>query len=234
MSAEAAGGKGIEWFGLLTEHFHMQLPGLNEAHTALVLNTWFVMLEVLVVVGAVALSLKRIPGGWQNFVELVVGFLEGFISDIAGHDALRYFPVVITAFLFILFSNYTGLVFGFVAPTSSLNTTLAWALIVFLFYNGVGFQKHGIKYLKHFVGPIWWLSWLMTPIEVISHIARPISLSMRLYANILAGEKIIGVLMFGGFIWMLWESVITAPIQSFVFSMMIIIYLAGAIGSDEH
>jgi F-type H+-transporting ATPase subunit a len=232
--SEPTGGHGIEWFGYLTELFKLHLPGLTGQETALVLNTWFVMLEILLVVGITAMTLKRTPGGLQNFVEMIVDFLESFIGDIAGHDALRYFPIVITAFLFILFSNYTGLIFGFVAPTSSINTTAAWAIIVFLFYNGVGFRKHGIGYLKHFVGPIPLLSPLMIPIEIISHVARPLSLAMRLYANILAGEKIIALLGVAGFIWMTWESIITAPIQSFVFSLLMIIYLAGAVGSDEH
>lgn len=231
---EPVAAHGLEWFGYLTEQFKLQLPGLNVHESALVLNTWFVMLEIILVVGITAMTLKRTPGGLQNFVEIIVDFLESFIRDIAGREALYYFPIVITAFLFILFSNYTGLIFGFVAPTSSINTTAAWAIIVFLFYNGVGFRKHGIGYLKHFVGPLPLLAPIMVPIEIISHVARPLSLAMRLYANILAGEKIIALLGVVGFIWMTWESIITAPIQSFVFSLLMIIYLAGAVGSDEH
>jgi F-type H+-transporting ATPase subunit a len=183
-------------------------------------------------------TLKQIPRGLQNVVEMLVSFLENFMADIIGPKGLAYFPLVASIFFFILISNYIGIIPGFIAPTSTINTTAACAVVVFVFYQYLGFKIHGIKYLKHFMGPIPLLSPVIFVVEMISQFARPVSLSLRLFANIMAGELIIKILMsfcaLGlPIIWMCWESLLTNWFQAFIFSLLTMIYLAGTIASDH-
>jgi len=216
------------------------LPGLSRHDTLFVEHTWVAMLAVIVVLLITAINMKKIPGLFQNAIELIVGFLESFIEKIIGPNGNIFFPLVATVFFFIIFANYLGLVPGFMAPTGSINTTAAWAILIFLTYNAAGIIKHGFSYVKQFLGPIWWLAPIMFPMEILSHLIRPVSLGMRLYANMLAGETIIGLLFFSvcmvgaPVIWMLWESLITCWFQGFVFSMLTMVYLGGAVGAADH
>jgi F-type H+-transporting ATPase subunit a len=214
----------------------LHLPGLN-AHEALIVeNTWLCMIIIIAIVVGVALSLKKIPGAWQNIIELLTSFIENYLVDVVGPKGLGYFPLVITAFTFILVANYIGLIPGFISPTGSLNTTAGWALIVFFFYQYLGVAKKGPRYFLHYFHPIP----VMAPIEIISDFARPLSLSFRLFANIFAGEMIIKIL-FGicaiglPVVWMALDSFLTIPIQAFIFSLLTMFYIAGAIAShDDH
>jgi len=139
---------------------------------------------------------------------------------------------------FILVANYIGLFPGMMAPTSNLNTTAAWAIVVFVFYECVGVSRHGFKYFKRFLGPIPIMAPMMFIMEIISELARPFSLAIRLFANIMGGEMIIKLLF--SFVaiglpvvWMLWDSLITIPIQTFIFSLLTMVYLGGAIAADD-
>ncbi len=228
---------------VLLSFLHFTLPGLTHAQTMVVEYTWIAILLVIVPLAFVAANLKRVPRGYQNVVESLIGALEGYIVTIVGTAGLKYFTLIASVFFFIAAANYLGLVPGCLAPTGALTTNAAWAIIVFVFYNFLGFQKHGfIGYIKHFFGPIWWMAPVVFVVEIISQFARPLSLSFRLFANLLAGETIIKLLFsvaLGSFLffvpsfWMLWESIITAPIQAFVFSLLTMVYIGGAIGSDE-
>jgi F-type H+-transporting ATPase subunit a len=229
----------------------LALPGLTHVQALQVEFTWLTMIIIVAMLVVFIKGFKTIPGGFQNVIELLVGFIEGFLQDLCGSKGLKYFPLVITVFLFVGVSNYIGLVPGCLAPTATINTTAAVAIVVFIIYQWVGITKNGLHYLKHFLGPIPVLSPIILPIEIISELARPFSLSVRLYANIFGGELIIGLLMglaaimvpMGDFkiplffwaptIMMLWESVLTAPIQAFVFSLLTMIYLSGAIMAEE-
>jgi F-type H+-transporting ATPase subunit a len=155
-----------------------------------------------------------------------------------GKKGLRYFPLVATIFTFILVANYIGLIPGFMSPTASINTTAGMAIVVFVFYQFLGVSQKGLKYFKHFLGPIPVMAPLMIVMETISELARPVALSVRLFANIFGGEMIIKIL-FGmcaigvPVIWMTWDSLITIPIQAFIFSLLTMVYLAGAVAADE-
>ncbi len=224
---------------LLLEYLHLPcLPGLN-AHQSLVVEyTWLVMAILIIMILLVIKNLKTVPGGFQNVIESLVGFIENYLLDIVGPKGLSYFPLVVTVMLFVLVGSYIGLIPGMLSPTGYIATTAAMALTVFGFYQFVGISRRGFKYLKHFLGPVPALAWFMLPLEIISELARPFSLSVRLFANIFGGEKIIA-LLFGIFagglpvIWMMWDSIITIPIQGFVFSLLTMVYLAGAVASDE-
>ena len=217
----------------------LHIPGFTHSQVLVLEYTWLSMLIVILMTVAVAVSLKTVPGPFQNFFEMIVAFLEDYTADIVGPKGLIYFPLIITVFLFVAVSNYMGLIPGCIAPTGDINTTAGVAIVVFIFYQFVGFKHQGIKYLKKFLGPIPVMAPIMVVMELISELARPFSLSLRLFANILGGEMIIkllsGMLMVGlPVIWMAWESVLTAPIQAFVFSLLTMIYLAGAVTSEEH
>jgi len=163
-----------------------------------VLYMWIVM-AVLVVVSIVATRrLHLVPHGTQNMMEVI---LEQFVKELdetIGHDGRRYLPLIATLGLFILTSNLMGLVPGLVAPTANLNTAAACALIVFFTYHWIGARKQGvIPYLKHFAGPVpTLLKPLMFVIEIISHCARPLSLSLRLFGNMMAGHILLAIFFF--------------------------------------
>jgi F-type H+-transporting ATPase subunit a len=229
----------------------LPLPGLTHHQALLVEFTWLSMLIIIAMLIVFVVRFKTVPGGFQNFMESLTEFIEGFLYDLCGPNSMPYFPLAMTVFLFIGVSNYLGLVPGCLAPTSTLNTTAAFAIVVFVMYQFAGITRNGLHYLKHFLGPIPLLSPIILPIEIISEFARPFSLSVRLFANIFGGELIIGLLMGAAmfavpvfsvnvhfFFWaptimMLWESVITAPIQAFVFSLLTMIYLGGALIVEE-
>src|SRR5882672_7462549 len=160
-----------------------------------VLYMWIVM-AVLVVVAIVATRrLQLVPHGTQNMMEVI---LEQFVKELdetIGHDGRRYLPLIATLGLFILTSNLLGLVPGLVAPTANMYTTIACAVIVFVYYHYLGIRKQGfVGYLKHFCGPVPWLAPLMFPIEVVSHLARVLSLSLRLFGNMFAGHILLAVI----------------------------------------
>ena len=131
---------------------------------------------------------------FANLLEGALDFIYNVQVDIIGKDtAARFFPIVGGVFLFILVSNLTGLVPGFPPPTENISTNLAVAIVIFLAYNLFGFKEHGASYLKQFMGPVWWLAILMIPLELIAHIVRPISLSLRLFGNINGDHMVLSV-----------------------------------------
>jgi F-type H+-transporting ATPase subunit a len=214
------------------------------------LTTWLVM-GVLVVVAVIGThALKEVPGPVQNFVEVVVEGFVGLLGQIIGRQGPQFLPLIGTVGLFIFTSNLLDIIPipGLPPPTSNLNTTVALALTVFVAYNYFGIRRHGLgTYLRHFCGPIWWLAPLMFPIELIGHLARPISLSIRLFGNIFGEESVIVILIslawlvMPYFIWlgiMLPLSLFTAAVQTFIFIMLSMVYIAGAVeeghGEESH
>src|SRR5690606_6463329 len=138
---------------------------------------------------------------------------------------------------FIFFSNLSGLVPGFPPASESINTNLAMALVVFIIYQVAGLREHGPGYIKQFLGPIVWLSWLILPIELISHLARPVSLSLRLYGHIFGEHLVLSV--FTGLTCLLvpaallFFGVLVAFLQSFVFTLLSSIYISMAVSHDH-
>ncbi|HKW93585.1 MAG TPA: F0F1 ATP synthase subunit A [Methylomirabilota bacterium] len=163
-----------------------------------VLYTWLVMVILVMVSIVASRRISLVPVGSQNFMEIV---LEQFVKELEesiGPEGRRYLPLIATLGLFILLSNLMGLVPGLVAPTANINTTAACALIVFVTYHVIGVRKQGfIPYLKHFAGPVpLALKPLLFLIEIISHCARPLSLSLRLFGNMLAGHILLAIFFF--------------------------------------
>jgi F-type H+-transporting ATPase subunit a len=163
-----------------------------------VLYMWVVMGILLVVAVVATRRLQMVPRGSQNFMEVVLELFVNELDETIGPGGRRYLPLIATLGLFILTSNLMGLVPGLIAPTANLNTTAACALIVFFTYHWIGVRKQGlVPYLKHFAGPVpTALKPLMFVIEIISHCARPLSLSLRLFGNMMAGHILLAIFFF--------------------------------------
>jgi F-type H+-transporting ATPase subunit a len=180
------------------------------------------------------------PGfGLRNVFEVIADTIYGLMDGILGpQQARRYLPLIGSLFLFILFSNLLSLIPGFLPPTASFKTTVGLAVLVFLVTHISGVAAHGPKYFKHFLGPWLPLAPLMLPIEIVSHIARPVSLSMRLLGNITADHKVVAVFFalipFLVPVPFLVMGVLVALIQAFVFSLLSTIYISTAIAHEEH
>jgi len=175
---------------------------------------------------------------FRNLVELIVESLSGIIADSMGPRGKEFVLIVGTLALFILFNNLAGLVPGFLPATDNVNTTFACSLTVFVMTHYYGFKEHGVKYLKQFVGPMWALAPLMIPIELIGHIARPLSLGLRLFGNI-TGDHLVTAIFFGLVpllvpLPVMFLGLFVAFVQTFVFMLLSMSYFAGAISHEEH
>ncbi len=205
-----------------------------------------------VVVGLVTFLLVKagtakslVPSKLQSLAEILVDFIRGIIQDTMGADGMRFFPLISTLFLFILFCNLIGLIPGSYTVTSQVIVTGVFAVSVYLLSLVVGFQLHGAKFLGILVPPgtPGWLLPLMIPIELISQLARPISLAVRLFANMTAGHVILGVLfgltITGGLLigWLPFSFTIAlyglevgiAFIQAYIFTVLTCVYMGDAI-----
>ena len=175
------------------------------------------------------------PTGKLTFtkaVELAVAKLYYFSKDFLGQSTDRLFLLVGSLFFFILFNNLIGSIPGFNPPTDQLNTTIVLGVLVFITTHIIGSAIHGIGYIKHFLGPVWWLAWLLFPIEIISHLVRPLSLGLRLFGNMTGDHKVVGV-FFGILplvlpIPFLGVGIFISFLQAFVFLILTLIYLSGA------
>ncbi len=210
--------------------------------------TWLIM-AILVVMGVLGTrALRPVPGPLQNFVEVVIEAFYALLDQMIGKQGRQFLPLIGTAGLFILTSNLLGNIPGLQPPTANWNTTVALAVTMFIMYNYYGIRKHGfLNYLKHFCGPVWWLAPIMFPIEFIGHLARPVSLSIRLFGNIFGEESVILLLLslaWLGMPYLIWLgimlplSLFTAAVQTFVFIMLSMVYIAGAVeeghGEEHH
>jgi ATP synthase subunit 6 len=147
----------------------------------------FLVLLLFFLLVRATLSVDK-PGPPQHIAEMLHGFVSDQAESIIGHGFERYVPFVTTIFVFVLISNLLGLLPGFISPTAKPWVPLGVATLTFLYYHYQGIRANGPGYVKQFIGPIWWISWLMLPIEIISHIARILSLTVRLYANMRYGD----------------------------------------------
>ena len=197
---------------------------VGDAAANAIVYTWLVIILLFVLSKLATGSLKMIPSGVQNFMEVVIDGVENMVVETMGEHGRPYFPLIATLALFILVSNLIGLIPGFFPPTANINTTAACAVIVFLSTHIVGIKHHGFHYLKHFLGPIWWLAPVMFFIEVIGHLSRPVSLTLRLFGN-MNGHELVLMIFFGlaPFLVplpMMLMGVLVSFIQAFVFMLL--------------
>ena len=184
-------------------------------------------------------NLQLVPKGTQNLMEAYIQGVWSMGTDVMGRlHARKYVALVATLGLFIGIANIIGIFPGFEAPTAMLEMPLALALTVFVYYNYVGIKEHGLlHYLKHFLGPVWWLYWLMFPIEIVSHISRIISLSFRLFGNVKGDDMFLMViLMLAPWVLPIIPFALLtfmAFLQAFIFMMLTYVYLGGSLLVDE-
>lgn len=201
-------------------------------HYIQVVYMWFYMLVLILLAILAVRSIKMVPGRLQNFLEVVIDGLKGLLIDTMGEHGMRFFPLIATLAIFILTANLGGIIPSLYSPTASMCTNAAMAIVVFLLTHVVGVKIHGIKYFKHFMGPVWWMAPIMIPIEIIGHLARPLSLTMRLFGNIAGEDLVLVVILFlVPFLVplpMLGLMIFTSVLQAFVFSLLAMMYISGA------
>jgi F-type H+-transporting ATPase subunit a len=200
-----------------------------EILVALVLLAFFALVRV-------TLSVEK-PGPAQHIAEMLHGVVSDQAESIIGNGYERFVPYVTVVFIFILLCNLIGLVPGFITPTSKPWVPLGLASLTFLYYQYQGVRANGFGYIKQFLGPIWWISWLMLPIEIISHLARVLSLTVRLYANMFASDMVIlvffSLIPIVGSVPFLALHLGVSIIQAVVFMLLTLIYLSQAV-AHEH
>jgi len=185
-------------------------------------------------------NLQVVPKGTQNLMEAYIGGVLKMGADVMGEEpARRYLPLVATIGLFVGIANLIGVIPGFEAPTAFLEMPLTLALVVFVYYNFEGIRRQGVvKYFKHFLGPVWWLYWLMFPIEIVSHFSRLVSLSFRLFGNVKGDDMFLMVILMLApwLLPMIPFALLTfmAFLQAFIFMMLTYVYLGGAVAVEDH
>ncbi|MGD1069534.1 MAG: F0F1 ATP synthase subunit A [Bryobacteraceae bacterium] len=237
----------------MTQLFNTYLAGLGNALLALFHLTasdpkqpWADFIVMQLLVAAIMIVLFLIlrsglsvdkPGKLQHLFEIIHGFISDQAEEQVGHDGHHYVVIFETLFLFILLANLIGIIPMLVSPTQFVYVPAGCALLAFLYYNIIGLKKNGFRYGKQFLGPIWWLVPLMIPIEIISHLARPLSLTIRLFANMYAGEQV--TLVFLGLTYLIAPAifmglhVFVGLLQAYIFVLLTMMYVAGAV-SEEH
>ncbi|MFV0438083.1 MAG: F0F1 ATP synthase subunit A [Desulfopila sp.] len=227
----------LEKLGLPIPHGFVGHTFLEQLCAPYMTYTWFVMAFLFIVAKLTLGNLEMIPGAGQNFWEMAIDGMDQFFVENMGREmADRYFPMIATFALYIAVANLIGLIPGFMSPTSNLNTTLGMTLIVWVTHHIIGFKAHGFKYYKHFIGPMPALIPLMLPIELISNFARIISLSIRLFGNIMAKETLLGILfMLAGLFFaplpIMVLGILVSLVQAMVFVLLTVIYFSLA---QEH
>ena len=215
---------------------------ISHDHSFIFLTHMLLTAAIVIVIAKMATSnLRLVPTGTQNVMEAYLGGVLAMGADVMGKaEARRYLPLVATIGLFVGIANIIGVIPGFEAPSAFLDFTLALALVVFVYYNFEGIRRNGlISYFKHFMGPVWWLAWLMCPIEIVSHISRIISLSFRLFGNVKGDDMFLMVILMLApwLLPMIPFALLTfmAFLQAFIFMMLTYVYLGGAVLlSDDH
>jgi F-type H+-transporting ATPase subunit a len=196
----------------------------------------FLFLLILFALVRSRLSVDK-PSALQHVFEGVHGFIVGQSEEIIGHHSEGFTPFLVTLAFFILSCNLIGLVPGFESPTAVPIVPLGCAVTAFVYYQTQGFKHHGIAYLKHFAGPMWWLAPIMLPIEIISHLARMLSLTVRLFANMFAGDMVtlvfFSLVPVGIPIVFLGLHIGVSFLQTYIFVLLTTVYLAGAV-AEEH
>ncbi|MDR2198085.1 MAG: F0F1 ATP synthase subunit A [Deltaproteobacteria bacterium] len=199
---------------------------------------WFFAV-ILIIIGYLATRrLSVVPGNLQLLFELVVDNMYKFQESVMGKRGMVFFPMCCTMIILVFFCNFNGLIPGSFAPTSNLNTTLAYAVMIVFLTHFMGFKIHGVSYVKHFMGPSPILAPLMFVVEIVSHAARVVSLSFRLFGNVLGEDLVIAVLlMLAGQYFlplpMMFLGLFTGFLQAYIITLLAMVYIGEALGDDE-
>ena len=205
---------------------------LHMEHNPQVTYTWLIMIFLALMAYISIRKASVVPNPIQNVIELIILALGSLIKDTMGEKGMAFMPLLVAEALFIFTANLVGVIPGFSSPTANLNTNAAMAVVVFITTHFVGVKMHGFKYIKQFIGPVWWLIPLMLPIEIISHLSRPLSLSVRLFGNIQGEDLVLLILLFLVPYLMplpiMFLMILTSALQTFVFVLLTMLYISGA------
>lgn len=214
-------------------HESIILPAFGlHAHTAMMI---YIIIGLAIFSIIMSGRFKMIPGKLQSVIELVMDAFLKMADENMGHKGRKYFPLIMTITIFIFISNAVGMIPGLLPPTANLNTTVALALVIFFATHIIGFKEHGIKYIKHFIGPVWYMIPLIFPLEIIGHLARPLSLSLRLFGNMMGHEQIVMVMLilmpiaYPLLAISTVMGVLVVFLQSFIFALLSMLYIGGAL-----
>ncbi|MBK9293702.1 MAG: F0F1 ATP synthase subunit A [Oligoflexia bacterium] len=224
--------------------FHYLVPSLHSIPDAVLTAAFCTMLIVVLSIiayfsaGTPEQALIPAPGASiRSFFELVVEGFSGFVESVMGKGHENIIPIIGSLFIYILLNNFLGLFPGFTPATENFNTTLACGLFVFLLYNYFGVKENGISYFKHFLGPILWLAPLMLPIEIVSHLVRPMSLGLRLFGNMTGDHTVLAIFLnlipIGVPIIFYVLGMFVCFVQAFVFSLLSMVYVSLATAHDH-
>lgn len=213
---------------------------ISEDKTFIYITHMLLSAGIAIVLAKMVMSnLQIVPKGTQNLMEAYMDGVLQMGTDVMGKaHARRYVPLVATIGLFVGIANIIGIIPGFDAPTAFLEMPLTLALVVFVYYNFEGIRRRGVvNYFKHFLGPVWWLYWLMFPIEIVSHLSRVISLSFRLFGNVKGDDMFLMVLLMlvpwiaplPGFFFLFAFGIL----QAFIFMMLTYVYISGSVMMQE-
>lgn len=227
-------------------HFNwLQLiPGVGHDYihvaTAMAVTIFIVLISI---VGRIALGSAEAaiePAGKfsiKGIFEVAVEFIINLVEMVIGDKGRVFVPLFGSIFLYVFLNNIFGLLPGMTPATDNTNTTIAVGLFVFFVYNLLGFKEGGLSYAKHFMGPVWWLAWLMLPIELISHLVRPMSLGLRLAGNMTGDHTVLGIFLemtqylvpviFYGL------GLFVCFVQAFVFTLLSMVYVSMATAHDH-
>lgn len=223
-----------KWFGFDVEHNHNGQIWFEALCFSLL-----VILFISIIVILSSAKYRRIPKGLSNFTEVCYEKLRGIVVSLMGESGVKFFPFLGTIFIFIFVSNLVGLLPASRSPTMTLSITLALGLSTFLFVQAAGIKANGvIGHLKHFCGPVWYLAFLMLPIELLSECVKPLSLSFRLFGNISGKEKVIEEFIKLGDVVpiqlpILFLGVLVSLLQAFIFTALSCIYLSTVTAHEE-
>jgi F-type H+-transporting ATPase subunit a len=225
----------------------IQLPHIGGIDFSYTNSAFFMTLAVVLATAFVVLSTRRaalVPGRWQSMAELSYEFIANMIEENAGTEGMQYFPYIFTLFMFVLFGNLLGMVPYAFTYTSHIIVTFAMAAVIFVAVTVIGFKRHGLHFFTLFApkGVPWVVLFLLVPIELISYFIRPFTLSIRLFANMLAGHAILAV--FAGFVaalgifgigplamdvGLILLEFLVAVLQAYIFTILTCLYLNDAI-----
>ncbi|MCB4791656.1 MAG: F0F1 ATP synthase subunit A [Elusimicrobia bacterium] len=240
---------------IFPEAVEYHIPGIPSIALMLIVTWAIIIISALVI----RMNLRPVPRGINTAFELLFNYIYGMADSAIGEKAKNFYPLFLGIFLFVLTGNLLGLIPGFSSPTANLSITLGLAIITFLFYQFQGIKEHGFGYIRHFLGPK--LPWYLIPInimiliiEIISHFARIISLSLRLFINIFSKELLLGILaslfltflvgpgffskLLSGAVFILRPfilllGVLVSIVQAFVFTILAIVYVAMAVNESH-
>lgn len=202
-------------------------------HYPYIAHSWLVMFILIVLARLATAKISMVPSGLQNLFEYILESIDSLQVSIMGEKGRPFFPLMATMLMYVCLCNFQGLIPGSYAPTANLNTTAGLAVLIFVLTHVMGIKLHGVRYIKHFLGPMPLFAPLMFVVEIVSHLSRLLSLSLRLFGNVMGEELVVTILFFlaGAYFMplpMMFLGLLTGFLQAFIITLLAMIYISDA------